>query len=571
MKYSPAKFGLKILLLVFAISPCLYARETPSQRLLKREISYMIAKSNSPGTQKAIEVYSRKQKRTLYSANAGLLLLPASNLKIVTTSFALNSLGKDYLFTTPFDFAGVQRGDSLVGDLVVVGMGDPIIRMNDLDSAAKAIEATGITTVTGNLVVDISKFDSLEWGAGWMWDDEPQPYAMFIGPAELQHDVVDVNVSLNQSGTALDVTTYPETSFIKVENLAQPGELDTINVTRDMIRGVNTIVVTGTYTSSFSPATYQFSVRHPAHYFGTVLRELLEKHGVRVLGHLKVTRSYSDHSPRVQVFTLIHGIDTVITYINHVSDNLGAECLLRAVPMATAGEIGSAENGIALEKDFLEICGVDTTQYYIVDGSGVSHYNLIAPNAIVHVLRYDLDRPYKDIFINSLPIAGETGTLQERMTQSYVKGLVHAKTGSLLDVRTLSGYVFIPHDTLVFSMMMENIAWNADSMRALQDSICTLLTQYSPNVRTFVNNLRRRRIGTFGIIRHGRRTPVRREPRKEPSRSEKTSFLIHNGDSGVKGDAGDMRGMNCSGWYEPKILEQIKSTRTLRLDLQPCF
>ncbi len=525
MKYFPVNFGLNILILFFAISPCLYARETPSQRLLRREISYMTSKSNSPGTQKAIEVYSRRQRRTIFSSNAGLLLLPASNLKIVTTSFALNSLGKNYLFTTPFDIAGVQRGDSLVGDLVVVGMGDPIVRMNDLDSAAKAIEATGITTVTGNLVVDISKFDSLEWGAGWMWDDEPEPYAMFIGPVELQHDVVSVNVSLDATGRALDVTTYPETSFIKVENLAQPGELDTLNVTRDMINGINTIVVTGTYTDAFSPATYQFSVRHPAHYFGTVFRELLEKHGVTILGHLKVTRSYTDHSPRVQVFTLIHGIDTVITYINHVSDNLGAECLLREVPMA-AGEVGSARNGIALEKKFLAVCGVDTTQYFIVDGSGVSHYDLITPNAIVRVLRYDLDQPYNNIFINSLPIGGETGTLQDRMTQSYVKGLVHAKTGSLLDVRTLSGYIFVPQDTLVFSMMMENIAWNADSMRALQDSICTLLTQYSPNIRIFVNNLRRHRIGTFGALRYRRRIPIRHEPRKAPSRYKKTTYRI---------------------------------------------
>ncbi len=527
MKRSPVSLAMKIILLIFVISPCIYAQETASQRLLKREINHMISQSKSPGTQKAVDVYSLRERRTIFSTNAGLLLLPASNLKIVTTSFALNSLGKDYLFTTPFDFAGVQREDSLVGDLVVVGMGDPIIRMNDLDSAAKAIEATGITTVTGNLVLDISKFDSLQWGAGWMWDDEPEPYAMFIAPAELQHDVVNVFVSLDPSGSGLVVTTYPETSFIKIDNLAQPGDIDTINVTREMINGVNTIVVTGTYTDDFTPTTYQFSVRHPAHYFGTVLRELLEKHGVKILGHLDVTRTYTDHTSRVQVFSLIHGIDTVVTYINHVSDNLGAECMLRTVPMATADEVGSAKNGITLEKTFLEQCGVDTTQYFIVDGSGVSHYDLITPNAIVHVLRYDLNQPYKHIFVNSLPVAGEAGTLQDRMTQSFVKGLVHAKTGSLLGVRTLSGYIFIPHDTLVFSMMMENIAWNADSMRSLQDSICTLLTQYSPNLRVFVRNLRVHRIGTFGIREYSRRAPMRRKPRKEVGRFRKTTHRPH--------------------------------------------
>lgn len=502
MRLLASTFLLTISALIFIQSTPLLARETRSERILRSEIRYLIARTKTPRTLKAIDVYSRKYRRTIYSSYSGLVLHPASNLKIVTTSFALYNLGSGYTFATPFELAGVQRSDSLIGDLVVVGKGDPILDTDDLDSAAKAIYRTGVRVVTGDLVIDISRFDSLEWGAGWMWDDEPEPYAMFISPATLDHDVVVVNVGLDSSGRNLDVSIEPQTDFIRIENDAVQGDEDTVRVTRELIHGVNTIVVTGTYTNAFLPETYEFSVRHPAHYFGTVFRGLLNKYGVNIAGSLVVTRNYTDHHPRVQVYTLTHSIDTVITYTNKVSDNLGAECLLREVPPSIYHEVGSAKNGIKYEKDFLALCGVDSTQYHIVDGSGVSHYDLITPNAIVRVLRFDLDRPYKDIFLHSLPIAGEDGTLQDRMTTDCVKGKVLGKTGSIEGVRTLSGYVMIPGDTLVFSMMMQNFVANGDSMDALQDTICTVLAQYSANSRIFVRNLRKYRIGTYGIVRH---------------------------------------------------------------------
>ncbi len=506
------------------MSPQLHAKETRAERLLRQEISYMIARSKSPGTIKAIEVYSRNQRRMVYRAYSGLLLHPASNLKIVTTSFALHSLGGNYVFNTPFEYAGVQRSDSLLGDLVVVGTGDPILSLDDLDSAAEALYKSGIRVVTGNLVIDVSKFDSLEWGAGWMWDDEPEPYAMFISPASFNHDVVTVNISLDSSGQSLSVQTDPSTNFLKIENKTNQGSVDSINVTREMVNGTNIIVVTGTYTTAFSGRTYEFSVRHPGAYFGNVLIGVLRTHGIQVCGTVAVSRKYADNSPRIRIFSITHSIDSVITYTNKVSDNLGAECLLREVPMATAGEEGSAKSGIKLEESFLQLCGVDSTQYYIVDGSGVSHYNLITPKAIVKILRFDLDQPCAGIFFNSLPIAGVDGTLKDRMTQEYVEGKVHAKTGSLSGVSTLSGYVLAQRDTLVFSMMMQNFAVSGDSMEALQDSICSVLAQYNYNSSSFARSLRKYRIGTYGMVRPTPRAAVRHKPpsASTPSREPQT-------------------------------------------------
>ncbi len=475
------------------------ARETKSERLLRREIGYLVKRSDSPRTLKAMEVYSRRQHRVLYSSDDGLLLHPASNLKIITTSFAFDRLGIRYVFSTPIEFDGTRKADTLAGDIVIVGMGDPIISYNELDSAAQAIHLTGINYITGSVIIDISRFDSLQWGAGWMWDDEPESFAMFISPATFNHDAISVTVGTDSTGKTLVVTTEPATSFVKVVSDAKPGTADSITVNRVMANGANVVVVSGTYTPELSPQEFDFSVRHPDQYFGHVFKELLTKAGIHVGGNVSVTRALPAGTSDSVLFSINHTIDSVVTYTNKNSDNLGAECLLRSVPLA-AGKAGSADTAIVMEKNFLADQGVDSTEYYIVDGSGVSHYNLITPAAIVSVLCNNLDRPYGASFIHSLPVAGVDGSLDDRMKADYVRGKVLAKTGSISGVSTLSGYVVVPHDTLVFSMMMQNFIGRSDSMRALQDSICSVLAQYSPYSRTFATNLRRHHIGTYSAI-----------------------------------------------------------------------
>lgn len=516
MKSDKIALLLFSIVLISATTIQARARETRSEYLLKREIGFIVRQSKSPRTIKAIEVYSRRHRKILYHSYSQLLLHPASNLKIVTTSCALQNLGGNYNFKTMFEATGDQRADTLFGNLVAVGGGDPILSCPDLDSAAQAISGSGIRYVTGNLVIDIAKFDSIQWGNGWMWDDEPASFAMFISPTCLDHNTITVNVSLDPVVHKLLVTTQPETRFVKIACDAVPGITDSLYVTRIMVNDTNTIYVGGTYTNDLAPSTYDFSVRHPAHYFGTVLRELLENHDVQIGGRLVVTRSVPDPFGLKNVFTLRHSIDTVITYTNKMSDNLGAECFLREVPPEIYGEIGSAKNGIDIEKQYLQECGIDTTQYYIVDGSGVSHYDLITPSAIVKVLTHILNEPTRNIFFHSLPVAGYDGTLANRMTQSYVRGKVHAKTGSISGVSTLSGYVIIPRDTLVFSMMMQNFVGSEDSMLALQNRLCALLTQYSDNSRIFARNLIRYRIGTYGV------------PREAYYRRRHESRKIHN-------------------------------------------
>ncbi len=505
-------------------------KETKSQALLKREINFIIKKSKAPRTIKAIEIYSRKNKKNLFEANSQLLLCPASTLKIVTTSFALQNLGSSYRFKTGFVISGVRHSDTIDGNLIVAACGDPIITHADLDSIAGIISRSGIGKIDGNLVIDVSKFDSLQWGSGWMWDDEPGDYQMFISPACLDHNAITVDISLDSINHQLSITTQPQTGFVRIVSTAVADTMDSLFVTRVMNDDTNTVLVTGKYSSHLHPFEDDFSVRHPARYFGTVFKEILDKHGIKVHGEVltdpEVRRPEAETATDT-LFKLEHSMDTVITYINKVSDNLGAECLLRIVPNEISGQIGSADNGIKLEENFLKQCGIDSAEYFIVDGSGLSHYDLVTPEAIVKILNYDLNQPTKgpysgtgSIFLRSLPLAGKDGTLEKRMRRAFVIGKVIAKTGSISGVSTLSGYVLLPKDTLVFSMMMQNFIANADSMRALQDSLCNVLVLYNDNYRTFVHNLRHHDIGTYRAI-HRRQPKHKHEPHRRIKRRKR--------------------------------------------------
>ncbi len=508
-------------------------KETKSQLMLKQELNFILKRSNTPRTIKAIDVYSRKSRKVLIDYNSGFLFNPASNLKIVTTSFALQNLGINYTFRTRFINSGVRHADTIDGDLVVVARGDPLITHNDLDSVAGVISSSGIRTINGDLVIDVSRFDSLEWGSGWMWDDEPNQYQMFVSPACLDHNTIEVSVSLDSNHT-LTATTLPVTKFVRILSTAVPDTVDSLTVTRVMVDDTNTIWISGKYLPYLHHGDYYFSVRNPARYFGTVFKEMLEKRGIKVHGDVFTqSASFSQWQKKPPpgtgnnadtLFTLDHQIDTVVTYINKVSDNLGAECLLRVVPSEVHNELGSAANGIKLEEEFLNQCGVDSTEYQVADGSGLSRYDLITPKAIVKVLNRDLDQPFGKLFFHSLPVGGRDGTLEKRMSPEFLIGNVIAKTGTINGASTLSGFAVLTGDTLVFSMMMQNYLTSVDSIHAVQDSICSVIALYSDKPWTFKKNLRKNDVGTYWEL-HRRRELRRQEMNKIKKR--RSRFNLH--------------------------------------------
>jgi D-alanyl-D-alanine carboxypeptidase/D-alanyl-D-alanine-endopeptidase (penicillin-binding protein 4) len=118
--------------------------------------------------------------------------------------------------------------------------------------------------------------------------------------------------------------------------------------------------------------------------------------------------------------------------------------------------------------------------YVIADGSGLSRYNLLTPEAIIRLLRFAFRQSYKTDFVEALPVAGADGTIFRRLKGTRAAHNVRAKTGTLMNVRSLSGYVETADgETLIFAMIVNNYDETRQSAEYLQDLALEYLSHFS--------------------------------------------------------------------------------------------
>jgi D-alanyl-D-alanine carboxypeptidase/D-alanyl-D-alanine-endopeptidase (penicillin-binding protein 4) len=312
-----------------------------------------------------------------------------------------------------------------------------------------------------------------------MWDDEPSSDEMFISPLSANANCVVVRV---QPGTAAGdtpvVSIDPPTSSITVENSAKTVT-DTVRtplkISRKWRERSNTVTISGEIMAGGRERKEKLSVLQPEWYALTLFREALAARGITCTGMLADTVP----SRATGLFRFERRLDSVVTFMNKESDNLSAENVLRTISANTWGTPGTADGGLAVVKTFLTSCGIDTAQLVIADGSGVSHYNLISPKALVTLLASMYKRT--NIFpawYYSLPIAGEDGTLTTRMRGTPAGSNLRAKTGTLSNVTTLSGFVRgADGNMLAFSIMVEGFPGENRSYRRVQDRIGAYLAR----------------------------------------------------------------------------------------------
>ncbi|MHB8580467.1 MAG: D-alanyl-D-alanine carboxypeptidase/D-alanyl-D-alanine endopeptidase [Ignavibacteriaceae bacterium] len=429
----------------------------------------------------SVDVFDLTAKDYLYQRNEKLLVRPASNLKILTTSAGLLFLTPDYKFQTKVYYTGEIINGTLYGDLFVKGGCDPDFSSKDIEKISAEIKSLGIKEITGNLFGDVSMMDSLFWGNGWMWDDDPSTDAPYLTPLDINENSIGVLVKGTQIGEKAKVQLIPNTDFLHIYNNSVTIPADspsTLSVTREWIDRKNNILVNGQVKQSVPDSlqdTTWLNVYNPGLYFLTLLKEHLEEKGI-IIGrkiYFAVTPNYA-----IKAFDINRKLSDVVFNTNKISYNLGAEMILYALAAKYYGKPASAVNGIKMVDSLIALSGLSPEEYRIVDGSGVSHYNLISTETIVSVLKYFYFN-HPDIFkiiYNSFPVAGIDGTLKDRMQNYPVQNNVHAKTGSLSGVASLSGFVKSKNDhLLLFSIIINDFVGHTKIGRQFQDDICNIL------------------------------------------------------------------------------------------------
>ena len=463
------KKNLKIYFLltgIFAIScaPPKALLYNPGQPTLRKEINTLIVDSGLD-VNMSIKVTSLNSGKSLYALNSQKRLIPASNNKLYICAAVLSNLGADFIFETSIYLDGPN--------LILKGGGDPDFSLEQLDSLAQFV-ANNIKDVD-TLFVDESLMDTLHYGEGWMWDEGSWWYAAPISAMSLNDNCIDFYIQPGKLGYPVQITTNPPTHYIKIDNQSitvnDTVDFQKFKIERDWAGRSNSFTLSGEILDMSSIDTLIRNIVHPPLFAGTVLKEMLEKHGT-VVKKIKIGNLTENAKLLVS-----HKSDSLLQSALNLmteSDNLTAELYVKTLGISD-DKPGNWNDGITTVKSFLaDSTGIDTSSIRIADGSGVSRYNLTSADHFIQLLTYMYTSPYKDDFLYVLPGGGFKGTLEDRLESSGSK--IRAKTGGLSGVSCLSGYAFSPqYGPLAFSILMNGYIGSSRDYHKLQDDILEIL------------------------------------------------------------------------------------------------
>ena len=488
MDRLPYKFLLLIILSFFSCNPAHYSRiDALSSPLnsLRIDINYLI---NDPKLQNAnigIYIQSLSDQKILYVRNEYKLFIPASNLKLFTTATALSQLGPNFRFNTEILKNGTVSDDTLFGNLIVRGGGDPTFSGRFHNGATlgcfsdwtDSLRQKGIRVISGKIIGDDSFFSGPSLAEGWDWDDLPFWYAAESGALSLNDNCVDITLTPADSiGLPVRVNVDPLVDGIQIINnsitVAQDS-LSTLSITRTM--GKNEIVINGEYPLSKRTIRRSITVSNPTAYFLSGAKQGLANSGIEILQQDLIikddpTSLFRYHSVK---------LPQIIKVVNKKSHNFYAEQLLKSIGADFYGN-GSFKSGCREVMRWAASIGIDNDELIMVDGSGLSRKNYITPRATARLLEYMSAQKQFLHYYNSLPISTIDGTLKNRMVGSIAAKHVHAKTGYLSHVRNLSGYLRGKDGKLyLFVILVNNYSVPTPYINNLQDRICSLLYNYS--------------------------------------------------------------------------------------------
>jgi serine-type D-Ala-D-Ala carboxypeptidase/endopeptidase (penicillin-binding protein 4) len=437
---------------------------------------------------------------TLYQQNADRYFVPASNMKLFTTALALAKLGPEYRFHTTLETNGTISNGILTGSLTLVGRGDPNLSNRKFPYELKeefdgppekvlaelgdGLAAKGVKEIAGDVVGDDSYFPRERYPSGWEIDDMVWEYGAAISSIVVDDNTVTLTLTPGeQPGSPVQATESPATADFLIENDVITSAADVksdLTLTREP--GSSLAVVKGTMPAKSAPRKLVLAVEEPAQHAATVLKRLLEARGIRVDGVARARHEMAktQEDPTVLAEHVSVPLGDAIKLINKISQNLHTEMLLRTVARQ-GGMWATPDDLIKVPQDFYASVGVSPDDVIQTDASGLSRHDLVTPRAIVTLLSFAQKQPWFETYYNSLPVAGVDGTLEDRMKNTPAAGRIHAKTGSVEHVRTLSGFAETPGGRpLIFSFLSNNQGGkNHEALDALTGLCVAMLEEFN--------------------------------------------------------------------------------------------
>ncbi len=405
----------------------------------------------------------------LYERNADLLFRPASNAKLFTTFAALRNLDSAEAFSTLLFARPASSGSGR--ELYLRGGGDPLFGVKDIQKLVENISARGIREVA-SLALDASLFDTLRSAPGWMIDDEQEAFQPFLSSFPIERD--RVSVAAHARGGRVTVVVTPAWEEFHCAADASIGPKDSLRFSK--APRSNDFRVSGTLRAGRSDSS-EMSMWDPPRVLHARMLAALADAGIRIGNReCRFARGPPEAEP---VGAVRRSLDEVLGWMNPESDNLSAESLLKALAQRRTGRPGSTEEGIGILREDLQAAEVDTAAVLLVDGSGISFYNLCSARSMAQTLAAAWRSEFRGRYVRSLAVPGKAGTLRRRMDEIEGKEFLHAKTGTLRGVSNLSGFALPPGGVPVcFAIFMQNLPLGAAACRSAQDAAAGAILRY---------------------------------------------------------------------------------------------
>ena len=402
----------------------------------------------------AVHIVDAQTGITAYSRNARQKMVPASNMKIITSAAALYYLGPEYSFRTKVGL--------LKDSIVVIGGGDPLL--GDLDTDQKhgrqvnwilkdingALREKNVKTLK-DVIIDRTFFDNNRVHSSWPVEQLNNPYACEV--SGLNYNDNCVRITAAKKGERVILQVEPDTEYVKL-----------INEVKAIAKGGSSI---GAYRNSTpnllkivgkcnKDAGFEVAIENPGAFLGFLLAENLKKSGINVRGSL--VEKYLSEKHEIKTLKMYSTpFADVLARCNKNSLNLAAEALVKTISAEnTKGKInGEWPHGFELIKRYLQKLGIEQKEFILDDGSGLSRKNRLTPNVLTTVLMYVYKSKDRQFYMDSLAVGGRDGTIAKYFKEDKYIDKIHGKTGYIRGVRSFSGYCQTPKGDYIFSILTQ--------------------------------------------------------------------------------------------------------------------
>lgn len=451
----------------------LWAGAAQAARLPGSVVSALRA-AHIPQADVGIVVWPVDSRRPALALHADEAMAPASTMKLITSLAALDLLGPDYRWKTRLYAGGPIEDGVLKGDLYVVGGGDPYLTFDRLWRMLRALRLGGVHDIDGDVVLDASLFAPQPDDPG-AFDDAPrEPYN--APPSALLANFNASWLYLRPQAGRVAVEMDPRPANLQVVNRLQlvGGPCGDWGDALDMQLDAGALTLTGRYAAACGGQTQGVNLGAPlattAGLFGTLWQEL----GGTLTGTVRPGTLAPD-ARQILAWPSPPLMD-VIRAMDKYSNNVMAKTIFLGLSAATPP--ADAQKSAARVEAWLDRLGIAHPGLALVNGSGLSRRERVAPRTLARLLMHAYRSPVYSELESALPILGRDGTLRHRMRDTPLAGRAHLKTGTLRDAKAIAGYVLDRNKRRVVVVFLVNANDAADATGA-QDALLRWVYQGS--------------------------------------------------------------------------------------------